>query len=145
MPPSQTMKTTEKTNQTVRPRKCLDCGADISSTHCHTLRCAKCHHVHNLALKRASRKRCAASHKAQTSDRRCPYCGKPARRDSTYCTRCLNEGFAEVHKMFGSTNGWDKKLRTRTRVPVGNRGVIPSGAVNFTKSFTLFSTHNGKI
>lgn len=37
----------------------------------------------------------------------CPYCGKMT--ESLYCRNCQIEGWSEVHKMFGSTNGWDKK------------------------------------
>lgn len=47
---------------------------------------------------------------------RCRYCGREV--DSAfldYCKSCVYEGFANVHKITGRTNGWDKKHRTGKR------------------------------
>lgn len=43
----------------------------------------------------------------------CPYCGKMT--VGAYCQHCQNEGWSEVHKMFGCTNGWDKSGEARAR------------------------------
>lgn len=55
----------------------------------------------------------SASHK-------CPYCGSPT--IYFYCSDCTSARFDEVHRMFGITNGWDKKKHDRVEVVSGWRG-----------------------
>lgn len=40
---------------------------------------------------------------------RCLFCGRPlGTAFDEYCASCRREGFANVHKITGRTNGWDK-------------------------------------
>ena len=50
----------------------------------------------------------------------CPYCGKMTR--TAYCASCHFQGFDNVHQMFGTTNGWDRKAAKRVPVVSGWRG-----------------------
>lgn len=58
----------------------------------------------------------------------CPYCGRKTSANSTYCTKCVKEGFDEVHKMFGKTNGWNQRPIRVTVIRNGWRGRAVSGA-----------------
>lgn len=50
----------------------------------------------------------------------CPYCGHMTKR--VYCASCHFQGFDNVHRMFGITNGWDRKAAKRVPVVSGWRG-----------------------
>ena len=49
----------------------------------------------------------------------CPYCGHTTR--TAYCASCHYQGFDNVHRMFGITNGWDRRKKQNLIVP-GWRG-----------------------
>ena len=116
----------------VREHRCVDCGADLSGRHHKTQRCPSCAKKHLRQIQRQSRKRRREkekmSHNAASGgpSSRCLYCGHEARGED-YCRFCVQEGFNEVHKMFGITNGWDKKAKPKVEVKDGVRGVLPSG------------------
>lgn len=58
----------------------------------------------------------------------CPFCGKAVRNPKIgYCRTCIKKGFDEVHKMFGTTNGWDKRPMRVMPVRNGWRGRRVSG------------------
>ncbi len=126
-----TMLTSEKA---VQEHRCVDCGADLSGCHGRTQRCASCAKKHLRQIQRQSRKRVREREKERREAKsvideplsRCHYCGRDAEgRD--YCVECVREGFDEVHKMFGFTNGWDRKVKPKVEVKDGNRGVLPGG------------------
>ena len=49
--------------------------------------------------------------KVERPKHHCPYCGRMT--EGRYCRNCQIEGWSEVHKMFGSTNGWDKREKEK--------------------------------
>lgn len=69
--------------------------------------------------------------------RRCAYCGAILiSQNGKYCTRCLLEGFCEIHKETGRTNGWDKKVRDVVKVSEpGWRGQKCFGGLGGAKWF----------
>lgn len=128
------MPTTKTSEKTVQEHKCVDCGADLSGRHHRTQRCASCAKKHLRQIQRQSRKRERQMEKVLRKaeaesggpSSRCLYCGQES-RGADYCRFCVREGFNEVHKMFGFTNGWDKKVKPKVEVKDGDRGVLPGG------------------
>lgn len=54
---------------------------------------------------------------------RCKYCGSYHVRPSGYCRNCIMYGLDSLNKMFGSTDGWDKRLpKKREPIKTGWRG-----------------------
>jgi len=49
----------------------------------------------------------------------CPFCGKITK--TAYCEYCHRQGFDNVHKMFGTTNGWDRRKK-QNKIVSGWRG-----------------------
>lgn len=123
-----------KTPACLSEHKCLDCGADLSGTSARTLRCRKCAHKRNLMQQKIAHRKEREKVQALRGkskcvgdcESRCLYCGKES-FGRKYCTLCEQAGFNEVHKMYGITNGWDRKLKLKVRVVDGNRGVLPGG------------------
>ena len=129
--------------------KCVDCGEDFVRTRSTSLRCPKCQQERIHALRKASKKRCrvkanAAKAKAAAIGKVCPYCGKPTPNE-VYCDLCIEQGYDNLHKEFGMTNGWDKPKKQKIPLVPGNRGFIPSGAVNISKTAPYFSHLSNSI
>ena len=139
------------------PRKCVDCGAPIPPTQGGALRCIACRAKHKTELKReykrrerlkrklADANRPAIGEKGWTPPPRCKFCGKVVSKTRDYCPDCIKAGFDSVHQMFGTTNGWDRKPRSRVPVQDGVRGFIPTGTTPTTSCRTQFSVHNGTL
>lgn len=54
---------------------------------------------------------------------RCKYCGSFHVTPSGYCKNCIRYGLDSLNRMFGSTDGWDKRLpKKREPVKTGWRG-----------------------
>lgn len=54
----------------------------------------------------------------------CKFCGRTTKSAAyEYCMSCIRDGFANVHKLTGRTNGWDKKHRTGKRFD-RRRGIV---------------------
>lgn len=71
----------------------------------------------------------------------CMYCGRPTRGSNhRYCTRCLSEGFSDLHRATGKTNGWDKKAKPKVYVESGWRGSPCIGGNIRTTSLTPINT-----
>jgi len=110
---------------------CVECGAEFNRRLETTIRCPRC-------SKRLSKKKNREKKKAELEALKklppkvCPFCGKKFHsRAEEYCRTCLEEGFNNVHKMFGSTNGWDRKARKPVEIKDGWRG---NGVVGWNTS-----------
>ena len=124
--------------------KCVDCGEEFVRTRATSLRCPKCQQERIHALRKASKKRCrvkanAAKAKAAAIGKVCPYCGKPTPNE-VYCDLCIEQGFDNLHKELGITNGWDKPKKQKIPLVPGNRGFIPTGAINIAKANRVSTT-----
>lgn len=124
--------------------KCIDCGVEFFAKKKSSVRCPSCQKKREKELRKKSkaasreRKMIARTTKFipkgdQDESLRCPYCGAYT-DDGDYCDECIEQGFNELHKMFGSTNGWDKPPKTHQKVEIepGWRGnkVIGGSATN---------------
>lgn len=127
------------------PKKtCPDCGVTFDPRTPASKRCPSCQatYAERLKARRAAerkadkmakiRAKCdrindkkerAAAEAAQQEtvpQHPCPYCGHMT--NHPYCNSCHREGFDNVHRMFGYTNGWDSKPRKRVKIASGWRG-----------------------
>lgn len=128
---------------------CIDCGAEVHAYRSTTQRCPKCQALREKMQRREGKKRARLRKKAEKTSESaprtvCPYCGKPTPNE-VYCDLCLEQGFDNLHKEFGMTNGWDKPKKQKIPLVPGNRGFIPSGAVNISKTAPYFSHLSNSI
>ena len=117
-------------------KTCPDCGQTFAPTSGNKTRCDACakkrikakqaeYYVHRQAAKLAKilaksdriREKNHPSNPDTGKKHPCPYCGKMTR--TAYCASCHFQGFDNVHQMFGTTNGWDRKAAKRVPVVSG--------------------------
>lgn len=113
-------------------KTCYVCGAEFDTNGPCAYRCRKCATEAKRKLQNARNARRKAQREAAANpivevripavkEHRCKFCGKKIWK-SGYCIACENDGFAEVNRMFGKTNGWDRKPRVTVDIVPGWRG-----------------------
>jgi len=118
---------------------CSVCGASFEAHAKTFLVCVKCRPRYNIAYNRLNykahkeglpsptRAEVAALAKTITPRKRkpkrvvrgghpCPFCGKPTRRQ--YCYECTREGYDNIHRTTGRTNGWNTRRGDAPKVKV---------------------------
>lgn len=134
--------------------KCVDCGAEIMRRSAVVKRCVACQtkrneakraeyrvrqHEEKLAKIRAKSDRIREKNHPSNPDtgtnHPCPYCGKVTR--TRYCKCCHSQGFDNVHIVFGTTNGWDRKAAKRVPIVSGWRGTHCIGAFSSVGRFHI--------
>ena len=117
-----------------REKTCKGCGKAFVPKSGRQERCPDCAkaRIKEQQAMHYERKRAAKLERIRAKSDRirekhpCPYCGHMTKRD--YCASCHFQGFDNVHRMFGITNGWNRKAAKRVPVQSGWRGRACVGA-----------------